>query len=294
MQSRFDLQQFATVIVTALSASPAIACDISRYDRSPPAAIIDKVNDATFNFEWATDVDTSDGRNWIWHYVKNLRDHGFGYRWPKADLRRALGSPLEAGKIDCRRYFVSGTPALDDNAPLTYGTNETVQRAVVFADSKPTSAQSTGAQSTGSIIETSYKVASGAIENVRVVVGTTEGQSEKDRWQFFVEQTPNVVIAISMPTSLNGEQYAALTAQLKADFPVKADVGTLKDLYSDSELANRTSQQYLVLNSRLPKAAAVIPASALRHVSSDLMLADQEGRTFFATTVRLLVPGNDR
>src|SRR5205085_3520634 len=102
-------------------------CDISKYDQSPPAKITDRVNNGTVQFEWATDVDTKDGRSWIWHYIRNVHDRGVGYKWPKAELRRSLGTPLEPGKTDCNRYFVSGPTAADDNAPITYGTNEAIQ-----------------------------------------------------------------------------------------------------------------------------------------------------------------------
>jgi len=99
-------------------------CDLSGYDRSLPKTVSSMVNNEIVKFEWASDLDTINGRNWIWHYIKNLHaDHGLGYKWPKAGLRRALGSPLEVGKTDCNRYFVTTQPALDDNAPITYGTN---------------------------------------------------------------------------------------------------------------------------------------------------------------------------
>jgi hypothetical protein len=149
-------------------ASPRIAIDSDRR-RSPIDEQFQcrprnwnrrkRVDNGTVQFAWSTDVDTSDERTFIWHYIKNTNDRGFGYKWPKADLRRALGSPLEPGKTDCNRYFVTGRTAPDDNAPIKYGTNETPQRATVFAETT-----SSAAKSTSSSIEASYRTPSGVVE----------------------------------------------------------------------------------------------------------------------------------
>jgi hypothetical protein len=122
-----DTRPMVLVFAYLICGSSAFAeCDTSKYDQTPPAAITDQVNDGDVRFKWATDVDVSGGRNWVWHYVANNGNHGLGYKWPKAELRHVLGSPLEPGKTDCRKYFVTGPAAPDDNAPITYGTNDTV------------------------------------------------------------------------------------------------------------------------------------------------------------------------
>ena len=130
------------LLPTQLLASAAFAdCDLSTYDRTAPPAITSGLDNGTAHFEWATDVDTVSGRNWIWHYIKNLDpNRGLGYRWPKANLRRALGSPLQPGKTDCNRYFVVSKFNADDNAPITYGTNEAEQRAAVYAEAATSAA----------------------------------------------------------------------------------------------------------------------------------------------------------
>jgi hypothetical protein len=232
----------------------------------------------------------SDGRNWIWHYIRNIHDRGLGYRWPKAELRRALGSPLEPKKVDCNRYFVTGIATPDDNPPITFGTNEATQRAAVFAETK-----TAAAPSTGSIIETSYRTASGSVEDVRVTVSTSQGETDETRWQLRIEQTPNVALALSMPTTVNSEQFTSLSRQLDGGGPIKTtDRKILAGLYSETELQSRLDQSYLVLNGKLPKVLAAIPAAALRPFTSDLMILDRNGRPLFATTVRMLVPDSSR
>lgn len=275
------------VLVSLLFGSPAFAhCDISNYDRTPPARISGKVDNATVQFVWATDVDTSDGRNWIWHYITNNHDRGLGYRWPKAELRRALGSPLEPGQTDCNRYFVLGAASPDDNAPITYGTNDTPQRAAVFADR--TTAK---AKSTSSVIETSYRGPSGVVENVRVAVSTVEGKTTQDRWQLLIEQTPNVTVALSAPEGISQEQFRSLDAQMKVE-EIKLGSGALAGLYTEDEATSRLSHPYIIFKSKPKKAVALVPAAVLRQISSDLVLLDGEARPFFATAVRLLAPDN--
>lgn len=282
---------FYLVIATCFLGSSAFAdCDTAKYDQTPPAKIIDKVNNGTVLFEWASDIDTSGDRSWIWHYVRNMNSRGLGYKWPKADLRRALGSPLEPGNTDCNRFYVTGPTAVDDNAPITFGTNDSIQRAAIFAEPK-----ASAAQSTGSVIETSYRTSSGTVENVRVVVSTSEGKSDRDRWQIIVEQTPNIMLAIAAPRELSADQYSSLTEQLKADAPIKFDFKTLADLYSGKEVEDRLSQPFIVLRWGHPtKSAAIMSATSLKTISSDVMLFDRESRPFFATTVKLLVPNSAR
>jgi len=275
------------VLFSLLFGSSAFAdCDISSYDRTPPARISGKVDNGTVQFQWATDVDTSDGRNWIWHYITNTYDRGLGYRWPKAELRRALGSPLEPGQTDCNRYFVLGTATPDDSAPITYGTNDTIQRAAVFAD-KTTA----DVKSTSSVIETSYRGPSGAVENVRVAVSTIEGKTIQDRWQLLIEQTPNVTVALAVPQGLSQEQFRSLDAQMKVEANKLSSDG-LAGLYSEDEAKSRLSQQYIIFKEKPKKALALVPAAVLRQSSSDLVLLDGEARPFFATAVKLLAPDN--
>ncbi|WP_213287570.1 hypothetical protein [Bradyrhizobium sp. sGM-13] len=285
----FDYPVIAIILSSLFLSSSALAkCDISKFDNSPPIKIIDKVNNGTVYFEWSSDVDVDKDRSWVWHYIRNVGDRGLGYKWPKAALRRALGNPLEPGDIDCNRYLVTGATAVDDNAPITFGTNETVQRAAVFAETK-----SSSAQSSSSIIETSYRTSSGATVDVRIGVHT--GRYDNDRWQLLIDQqAPNVAVAISLPNDI--DQYAFLARQLQADGPIKFDAKTLAALYSETELEERLTRPYLVLprRDRLIKHFAVLPAGRLRETSSDLMLLDGDARPFFATTVRLLTPDNAR
>jgi hypothetical protein len=291
----------ALTLLWSLFVDPAIAdCDLSKFDQSPPAAIVSTVNNETAKFEWATDVDTSNGRSWVWHYVKNLHpNRGIGYAWPKAQLRRALGTPLEPGKTDCNRYFAAAPTALDDNAPIMYGTNGASQRAAVFAEAKTASV----APWAGTITETSYNN-----ENVRLGIWTEpEGatSSDGDRlWVLHVERSANVSVAIaSLPSLMRLDQLTSIIAQFgKQSIRTEAmplsritkreDKEALADLFSQDEIVSRLDQQYFVMFSGGPaKAEAIIPNSgAVRQVYLDVFFFDQKNQPFFATTVGLLLP----
>jgi len=292
-------------------AAPALAdCDLSTYDRSPPKKIDSEVNNGIVRFEWSTDADTVDSRNWIWHYVKNLHsDHGLGYKWPKADPRRPLGSPLPPGMTDCNRYFVTNATAPDDNAPITYGTNDTAQRAAVYSLSRlsvgdatrpgtaPTVSASSGSRS---IIETSYQIGAGKTENVRMAVLTFQ---EGNKWQFVLELSPNVIAAVALNEFLNVEQITQAVAQFRtqavkvSEGPLEKTVGrndkdVLSALFQDDELGGRTNQHYLVFYSggSAPKISMALSASGTRPISTDLILFEPDGQPFFATALKLAAP----
>ena len=298
-------------------------CDLSTYDRTPPRAIGSGLDNGTAHFQWATDVDTVDGRNWIWHYIKNLdASRGLGYRWPKANLRRALGSPLQPGKTDCNRFFVTSGFNPDDNAPIIYGTNEADQRAAVYAESRapkaappaapatpstPVGSSSSRQPATGSVIETSYSSGGGAVESVRVAISTSEGENTGDRWKLQLEMTQNVTVGVSMIQKFLSEpQFRSILDQFRNQ-SMKVDVVELQKitgqddkralagLFSEAELSDHANQSYLIFpNGGAPKASVSVSAPALQLISTDLILFDRDRRPYFATTVRLLVPNNAR
>jgi hypothetical protein len=201
------------ILPIILLSKTAIACDLTNYDRSAPPAIRSEVDNGSVHFEWATDVDNVSGRNWIWHYIRNMHDRGLAYRWPKADLRRAVGSGLAAGKIDCQRYFVARSTVADDDAPITYGTSSEIQRASVFiGDAKSASVE----PAAGTVVETSYENGLGSIEDVRVGIFTQVGSSTTDRLTLQIEKPNDIAVAISVaPKFFNLEQYNSLRAQLE-------------------------------------------------------------------------------
>jgi hypothetical protein len=296
----------ALLLSVALGAPAQADCDIGKFDQSAPDAIRSKVNTGVVQFEWATDVDTVNGYEWIWHYIKNTHpDRGLSYRWPKADLRRALGSPLEAGSTDCNRYFVAVPTAPDGEAPITYGTNESVQRAAVFAPSKNAAAASPQPPpSTGSIIETSYRNAAGGTENVRVALWTGEEKGTDKGWSLQIEQTQNATVLIAnISKYFSVEQLRSLQSQFARQLVSidiidirkltgRDDKEALEGLYSENELADRSGQPYLFLPPG--KATVSLPTPTLLPLSTDLILVDRQRHPFFATTVRLLVPSNPR
>ena len=201
----------------------------------------------------------------------------------------------------------------DDNAPITFGTNESVQRAAVYADTRTagTSTQSNAAApisppkeaETASVVETSYSTGYGPVENVRVVISTFEGQDANDRWRLQIKRTPNVIVGISgIPKLLSQSQFASISDQFRSQsvsvdlVPLTKITGreereALAGLYSEAELPAHVDQLYLVLGgggAEVVKAA--VPAVALRPISTDLLLFDRKGQPFFATTLRLLAP----
>ena len=313
-----NVQKIIGVISFFLFASAAFAdCDQVKYDQTPPPAISSEVNNGIVHFVWSTDLDTIGGRNWIWHFIKNVHpNHGLGYKWPKAELRRALGSPLEAGKTDCNRYFVTTSAAPDDDAPITYGTSDTPQRAAVYVPSQTAGTPKDAAPAapgtpagpvpeppaTGSIIETSYKSGAGKLENVRVSVSTNQRATPNGQgWLLQVERTTNVIVAIGM-RFLNNEQSSSVLGQFSSQ-SVKVDAGplpkmigrndkeVLSEFFSESELASHADQSYFVFyNGGNPKGTASLPAPTLRPISTDVILFDVERRPFFATTFRILAP----
>jgi hypothetical protein len=246
---------------------PSVAsadCDLSAYDRTSPKAISSGLDNGIVNFQWSSDVDTVEGYVWIWHYIKNFDRHGLGYKWPKAGLRRALGSPLEPGKTDCNRYFVTTQIAPDDNAPITYGTNDTPQRAAVYLESKtPQTGEGTSAgagsssepsPATGTVIETSYMTGAGSSQNVGVTVHTRMSDGQ---WTLQISRTPNVIIAMAAKF-LSGEQLGSLLSQIsnqKARVSAgplsktieREDRDVLSKLFSESEITERADQPYIIL-----------------------------------------------
>jgi hypothetical protein len=183
--------------------------------------------------------------------------------------------------------------APDDNAPITYGTSDTTQRAAVFAETnKSAENKSSDDQSAGSVIETSYRGLTGNVESVRVAV-TTFGDTRKG-WALIVEQTPNVSVALAMPKDISTDLFPILSKQLQAKLPTEFSSKELSGLYSDEELSSRTSQVYALLQSRSPKVLATLQASAFLQTSSDLVLLKDNGEAFFAASVRLIVPSTAR
>ncbi|MBR1071283.1 MULTISPECIES: hypothetical protein [Bradyrhizobium] len=222
---------------------------------------------------------------------------------------------MQPGKADCNRYFVSSKFGADDNAPITYGTNEAEQRAAVYLETATSangpSTQTNGAvptqEETASVIETSYTTQDGSTENVRVAISTSEGNSSDNRWKVRIQRTPNVIVGISgVLRLLSGQQFRSLFDQFKEQ-SVQVDGIDLRKMtgrdekeafagfFSEAELPAHANQVYLVLYSGgAADAKAAVPAGALRPISTDLVLFDRERRPFFATTLRLLAPSDTR
>ncbi len=119
-----------------LSQNSALAsCLLEGFDSTPPRALSGDVSNSGSNFRWASDLDERDGRNYVWHYIQNIDKYGsLNFDWAKAGLRHEFARPLPPGEAACNLYPVVKIDAndIDDDAPIVYGNNNSVQRAAVF------------------------------------------------------------------------------------------------------------------------------------------------------------------
>ena len=93
-----------------------------------------------------------------------------------------------------------------------------------------------------------------------------------------------------MPKDISADLFPMLAEQLQAKLPINFRSKELAGLYSDEELSSRIVQSYALMQSRSPKVAATLQASAFVKTSSDLVLLKESGEPFFATSVRFISP----
>ncbi|MCF3639323.1 hypothetical protein LXM94_05015 [Rhizobium sp. TRM95111] len=120
---------------TNLTPVCAEACDTTKFDATPPSAIVGHVNSGSAEFTWASDVDKSTSVSWVWNYILNShKSSHINVSWPKANIKIPIASPLSPGGIYCNTYPISNTSEseIDDDAPLIYGANNTVQNTAVY------------------------------------------------------------------------------------------------------------------------------------------------------------------
>jgi hypothetical protein len=296
------MASIATAFLCACSIASA-DCDLSGYDQTPPPAI--KSNNSSARFEWGSDADRNRlGQLWIWNYVKNNHPTaGLGVNWEKASIRRHIAHPLAPGETDCMRFFVNAVnDQPDDNAPIYYGTTQQRQDAAVYVRKPPPSAG--GQQPTPgggrrgeatSIIDTSFVDAGGKLQQVHISAASR--QTEKG-FILEVEQTPNVVIAMSsLPKALSSEQFQTLSLGFKEaltrasfqEYTKLNPVEALKGMFSADEAVQRARQDYVFIKSA-PKITVEIPAPRVEEVAADLIVLDQKLQPVFATEIMLLVP----
>jgi hypothetical protein len=258
-------------------------CDTSTYDQTPPRAI--RSDPRTSVLEWATDVDTVQGQLWIWHYVKNPRPDALGVNWPKGGIRRQLGNPLNPGETDCNRFYTNAVNSVvDDDAPITYGTNQQTQPAAVYTP------RHVRGGPTKSIIDTSFADAGGKLQQVHVVISSR--RTEKGLL-LEVDQDANVVIAVSsLPealaqTSVVDDRRAQHSTfqQFAGDAATRA----LSGLFSAAELNRRVEQNY-VFFPQTKQFIVEIPAATVDEVPADLIILDPKKQPIFATEIRVLIP----
>ncbi|UWU13238.1 hypothetical protein N2599_13905 [Rhizobium sullae] len=88
------------------------------------------------------------------------------FNWKKAGLRHQFVKPLPPGETACTQYPVAELNNIDDDAPITYGNNNTVQRASIYG--KNDAGIAAGQQRYTSKISSSYSDESGVKRHFEV------------------------------------------------------------------------------------------------------------------------------
>jgi hypothetical protein len=285
------------VLITYACFATATAwpCDLREFDRTPPAAVRSEVHNRAAHFEWASDVDTVNGRTWIWHYILNKRtDSAIGVTWKKAHIKRHLANPLPPGESDCNRFLANTVEdAPDTQAPIIYGTADASQDAAIFVEKQQSAAATT------SIIETSFVNAKTKIlEKVSVYIST--GPTPKGIG-ISIQQTPNVILALgSIGRALNSQQYDTLVAAAKSqdgraeraafvDYLKGAGTDGFQGLYTKDEVDAKLTGLFVFFSGT--KFGTEIQAERTERVAADLILLDRsDNRPLFATEVKMLLP----
>jgi hypothetical protein len=285
-------------ILVSLYCAASAHCDLHRFDQTPPRAISDIVSNQFADFTWASDVDTIDGRLWVWHYILNThKDSGLGAVWEKADIRIPLTHPLPPGEAFCNRFLAASVlPNPDTDAPIVYGTNQQRQRAAVFVAEKPPKVGETS-----SSISTTYSDESGKAIDVNVQLTTSKTTKG---FSVYLEHSPDLVIGISgLPRALSESQFKEIrdtvgnqnSAVERATYfgYAKADPQSVFDSNSaDHSFWNGLDPKadYLFFSGTSTKIGFEVPAENTVRASADLIVLDKKLRPILATNVSLLVP----
>jgi hypothetical protein len=269
-------------------------CDLTGYDSTPPPKLPGAVFDQYAHFEYASDVDATDGGELrIWNYILNKRnDRGIGASWPKAGIGLSLWYPLPPGQAACK-YFPTEIIRKDSDAPVVYGTNQQQQPATVYVAETRRDIGRAGAN-----IKTSYADDDGKLINVNVSVSSyLSGKSI----YITVEHSPTLIVGIAgLPRVLTQEQIEQISAAAKAQ---KAEVeratyykfaGESPHKFLDEmflpEKPPGEDTDFLFFSGQSAK-VDVETDSSIEKVSTDMIILDQKRRRpVFATDVSLLVP----
>jgi hypothetical protein len=283
-------------ILVALCCAASADCDLSRFDRTPPAAIQDSVDNQFAKFQWASDVDTVTGRPWVWHYILNNGNRGLGVLWEKANIRIPKVRPLSPGSAFCNHFLADSVAQNPDtDAPIVYGTNDQTQQAAIYVADKPPKVGDTE-----SSISTTYDSPDG--KRVNVDVQLRSAVTGKGLY-FELFHSPDVIVGVSgFPQTLSSQQFERLTASVNSqdaavfrgtffDYTKKDPAEAFAGLFHKDQ--GPTSKTDFLFFSGGSKLGIEVPARAVQKVSADMVVLDKQFRPILATDVMLLAPAKD-
>jgi hypothetical protein len=277
-----------------LCSAASAACDLTYFDRTPPAAIRSPVDNQFAHFEWATDADTVNGRTWIWNYILNLGNAGLSATWEKGKIRIPLLKPLPPTEAFCNRYLVKAvSPDPDTDAPIVYGTNNQRQEAAVYTEQH---VAQVGTPDTASIIETTVRDDDGKLLPVRVEISTS--RTAKGVSLSFT-RTPGLVLGISnLLSGLDSNQVANVKARLGSEnvnlqeSSISDYVGgqaNLNGVFAANELKDREGMRYFFLSGG-DKGFVEIEGSAFEDRPAEMVVLDRNRKPLLVAGVNMLLP----
>lgn len=126
---------------------PGSDCDATwgQHSLTPAPVSSPPVNTPAGFFSWGAHAYLDgNGLWWTWNFVRNLNGPNgakLPVHWEKGNVTRSTFHPLEGESAACSNDFIdlpsNIEPKIDPNAPIEYGVNRTVQRAVVYHKPPP-------------------------------------------------------------------------------------------------------------------------------------------------------------
>jgi hypothetical protein len=281
-----------TIIVLSLFCYAAQACDLAGYDQAQPPPLKGAVSTPLADFEYASDVDTGPSQGRLWNYVLNkYKDKGIAVAWPKAGIAMGLWLPLAPGESACKKDTVTEIQ-IDTDAPITYGTTDTVQTAQVYLP------EGKKLGSTDSAISTTYLNEEGKSVGVNVRLETSRVGSTL---QFAIDHSPGVVVGIAgLPGALTSQQIESLQKSADAQSArveqatfleyTKQDPKTLARMFTSESTPNEKTR-FLFISGKSAKLGFEAGGAAVQKVRADVVVLEEKSRRLvLATDMSLLVP----
>ena len=162
-----------TFLVSGSRSAAFAECSLTEFGHhtQPPSTLRPTPVDNTYaQFSYGSDVWTNPqtGNYEAWNFIKNDdKKKSLAVDWPKADIHYNIGSTLLPNQLACNYNSLaepSDNPGdfkkyVDKDAPITYSSNNQVQKAWVYAE--PTNDDNSGSKSGGD--KSSTPPSSGAV-----------------------------------------------------------------------------------------------------------------------------------